>query len=132
MSTIYSTAFVIQELFLMNWDKITYFTNKKIRKNLKVLAAFLINQKIRGQLGFLPGSFFYQNHSIKTMRKPFSQKKKKICKLRFNYSSAESQNQNMHLFKNVQKLNKKKVIWKGLLPHQRPALMRKQPLSYTK
>ena len=34
------------------------FTNKKIRKNLKVLVAFLINQKIGGQLGFLPRSFF--------------------------------------------------------------------------
>ena len=28
----------------------------------------------------------------------------------WNYSSAESQNQNMHWFKNVQKLNKKKFF----------------------
>ena len=34
------------------------FTNKKIRKKLKVLVAFLINQKIGGQLGFLPAIFF--------------------------------------------------------------------------
>ena len=45
MSTIYSTAFVIQGSFLMNWDKIISFTNKKIRKKLKVLVAFLSNQK---------------------------------------------------------------------------------------
>ena len=43
------------------------------------------------------------------MRKPFTQKK--IYKFRFNYSSAESQNQNMHGFKNVQKLNKKKQVF---------------------
>ena len=55
--------------------------------------------------------FFSQNHSIKIMRKSFSQKKKK-CKFRFNYFSAESQNQNMHWFKNVQKLNKKKRLIK--------------------
>ena len=51
------------------------FTNKKIRKKLKDLVAFFINQKIGGQLGFLPCSFFSQNHSIKIMRKPFSKKK---------------------------------------------------------
>ena len=34
------------------------FNNKKIRKKLKVLVAFFINQKIGGQLGFLPRSFF--------------------------------------------------------------------------
>ena len=34
------------------------FTNKKIRKKLKVLVVFFINQKIGGQLGFLPRSFF--------------------------------------------------------------------------
>ena len=34
------------------------FTNKNIRKKLKILVAFLINQKIGGQLGFLPRSFF--------------------------------------------------------------------------
>ena len=50
------------------------FTNKKISKKLKVLVAFLINQKIGGQLG-RPPLFFSQNHSIKIMRKPFSQKK---------------------------------------------------------
>ena len=58
MSTIYSTAFVIQGSFLMNWDKIISFINEKIRKKLKVLVAFLINQKIGGQLGFLPRCFF--------------------------------------------------------------------------
>ena len=52
------------------------FTNKNIRKQLKVLAAFLSNQKTGGQLGLLPRSFFSQNHSIKTMRKPISQKNK--------------------------------------------------------
>ena len=62
----------------MNWYKIISFTNKKIRKKFKVLVAFLINQKIGGQLGFLSRSFFYQNHSIKIMRKPFSQKKKNM------------------------------------------------------
>ena len=75
MPTIYFTAFVIQGSFLMNWDKIISFTNKKIRKKLKVLVALLINQKIGGHLGFLPRSFSYQNHSIKIMRKPFIQKK---------------------------------------------------------
>ena len=50
------------------------FTNNKIRKKLKVLVAFLINQKIGGQLGFVPSSFF-----LKIMRKPFSQKKKKYA-----------------------------------------------------
>ena len=34
------------------------FTNKKIRKKFKVLVAFIINQNIGGQLGFLPRSFF--------------------------------------------------------------------------
>ena len=34
------------------------FTNKKIRKKFKVLVAFFVNQKIGGQLGFLPPSFF--------------------------------------------------------------------------
>ena len=52
------------------------FTNKNIRKKLKVLVAFFSNQKIGGQFGFLPRSFFSQNHSIKTMRKPFNQKNK--------------------------------------------------------
>ena len=33
-------------------------TNKNIRKKLKVLVAFLSNQKIVGQLGLLPRSFF--------------------------------------------------------------------------
>ena len=37
------------------------FTNKKIRKKLKVLVAFLINQKIGGQLGFLPRFFFLKS-----------------------------------------------------------------------
>ena len=58
MSTIYSTAFVIQGSFLMNWDKIISFTNEKIRRKLKALVDFLINQKIEGQLGLLPHSFF--------------------------------------------------------------------------
>ena len=88
------------------------FTNKNIRKELKVLVSFISNQKPGGQLGLLPRSFFSQNRSIKTMRKPFSQKK--ICKFRFNYTSAESQNQNMHWLKNVQKLNiKKQVFFNG-------------------
>ena len=34
------------------------FTNKNIHKKLKVLVAFLSNQKIGGQLGLLPRSFF--------------------------------------------------------------------------
>ena len=34
------------------------FTNKKIRKKIKVLVPFLINQKIGGQLGFLAALFF--------------------------------------------------------------------------
>ena len=52
-----------------------FFTNENFRKKLKVLVAFLSNQKIGGQLGFLP-LFFSQNLPIKTMRKPFSQKNK--------------------------------------------------------
>ena len=72
------------------------FTNKNVRKKLKVLVAFLSNQKIGGQLGLLPRSFFSQNRPIKTMRKPFSQKNKLICKFPFNYSCLESQSQNMH------------------------------------
>ena len=52
------------------------FTNKNIRKKLILLVDFLINQKIGGQLGLLPHSFFSQNHSIKTMKKSFSQKNK--------------------------------------------------------
>ena len=35
-----------------------YFTNKKIPKKLKALVAFLFNQKIGGQLGFLSALFF--------------------------------------------------------------------------
>ena len=46
---------------------------KMFVKQLKVLVAFLSNQKIRGQLDFLP-LFFSQNLPIKTMRKPFGQK----------------------------------------------------------
>ena len=68
------------------------FTNKKFRKKLKVLVAFLINQKTGGHLGFLPALFFSQNHSIKIMRKPFSQKNRN----KYANSSAESQNQNMY------------------------------------
>ena len=82
------------------------FTNKKIRKKLKVLVAFLINQKIGGQLGFVPRSFFLKIIRSKLWESHWA-KKKKIYKFRFDYSSAESQNQNMHWFKNVQKLNKK-------------------------
>ena len=70
------------------------FTNKNIRKELKVLVAFLINQKIGGQIGFLPRSFFLK--TIPSIKK---------CKFRFNYSSAESINQNMHWLKNVKKVN---------------------------
>ena len=51
------------------------FINKNIRKKLKVLVAFLSNQKIEGQLDFLPRFFFLKFIRIKTMRKPFSQKK---------------------------------------------------------
>ena len=55
-----------------------------------------------------PTPFFcYQNRPIKSMRKPFS-KKKSYANVFFYYSCAESQNQNMHQFKNIQKLNKKK------------------------
>ena len=48
---------------------------KMFVKQLKVLVAFLSNQKIGGQLGFPPLSFFSQNLPIKTMGKLFSQKK---------------------------------------------------------
>ena len=47
---------------------------KMFVKQLKVLVAFLSNQKIRGHLDFLPLFLFSQNLPIKTMRKPFSQK----------------------------------------------------------
>ena len=35
-----------------------FFTNEKVCKKLKVLVAFLSNQKIGGQLGLLHRSFF--------------------------------------------------------------------------
>ena len=35
-----------------------FFTYENVCKKLKVLIAFLINQKIRGQLDLLPRSFF--------------------------------------------------------------------------
>ena len=35
-----------------------YFTNKNVRKKLKVLVAFLSNQNMGEQLGLLPCSFF--------------------------------------------------------------------------
>ena len=95
ISTIYSTAFVIQGSFLKNWDKNLSFsvkselltrekpliyvikihkhrstlrklirklrifsTNKNVHIKLKVLVAFLSNQKIGRQLGLLPHPFF--------------------------------------------------------------------------
>ena len=80
---------------------------KMFVKKLKVLVAFLSNQKIGGGGTRLPPSLlFSQNLPIKTMRNPFSQKKL-VWKFRFNYLCAESQDQNMHYFKNVQKLNKR-------------------------
>ena len=45
---------------------------KTFDKELKVLVAFLITQKIGGQLGLFP-LLFSQNNSIKTMGKPISQ-----------------------------------------------------------
>ena len=62
----------------------------------KNLVAFLSSQKLEGNQASSPSPLlFYQNRPIKTMRKPFSQKKI-ICKFRFNYSCAVSKNQNMH------------------------------------
>ena len=81
------------------------FKNKKIRKKLKVLVAFLINKKIGGQQGFLPHSFFLEIIRSKLWESHLAKKKKKKCKFRFNYSFAESQNQNMHWFKNRVKVN---------------------------
>ena len=49
-----------------------------MRQKLKFPVAFPSNQEIGGQLGLLPRSFSSQNHSIKTMRKPFSKKKLQI------------------------------------------------------
>ena len=66
-----------------------FFTYENIRKKLKVIVAFLSNQKIGGQLGLLSRSFF-QNLPIKTMKKPFCPKKL-ICEFRFNYLCVESQ-----------------------------------------
>ena len=42
----------------------------------------------------IPPLLFSQNHLIETMRKPFSHKNKLICQFRFDYSCAESQNEN--------------------------------------
>ena len=72
-----------------------FLTYENVRKSLKVIVAFISNQKIGGQLGLLPRCFFSQNLPIKTMKKPFSQKQL-IYKFRFNYLCAESQDQNMH------------------------------------
>ena len=70
-----------------------FITNRKVRKEIENQVAFLSNRKLEGNLASSP-TFFFQNHSIKTVRKPFSQKK--ICKFCFNYSCAVSQNKNMH------------------------------------
>ena len=72
------------------------FTNKNIRKKFKVLVAFLSSQKIGGQLGFLPRSFFLKIVRSKLWESHLA--KKKIYKFHFNYSSAKSQNQSMHWF----------------------------------
>ena len=42
-----------------------FFTNENVRKKLKVIVAFLSNQKIGGQLGFLPRSFFLKIFRLK-------------------------------------------------------------------
>ena len=54
------------------------FTNKKIRKKLKVLVAFLINQQIGGQLGFLHCSFFLKIIRSKLWESHLAKKKKKM------------------------------------------------------
>ena len=41
------------------------FTNENVRKKVKVLVAFLSNQKIGGQLGLLPRSFFLKIFRLK-------------------------------------------------------------------
>ena len=69
------------------------FTNKNIRKILKVLVAFLSNQKIGGHLVSSPAPFFSKSFD-QNYKKAIQPKKK--CKFHFNYSSAESHNQNMH------------------------------------
>ena len=56
------------------------FTNKKIRKKLKVLVAFLINQKIGGQLGFLSRSFFLKIIRSKLWESHLAKKKNNIYK----------------------------------------------------
>ena len=61
------------------------FTNKKIRKKLKALVAFLINQNIGGQLGFLPAFFFLKIIRSKLWESHLAKKKKKYAN-----SSAEN------------------------------------------
>ena len=42
-----------------------FFINENVRKKLKVLVAFLSNQKIGGQLGLLSRSFFLKIFQLK-------------------------------------------------------------------
>ena len=42
-----------------------FFAHENVRKKLKVLVAFLTNQKIQGQLGLLPRSIFLKMFRLK-------------------------------------------------------------------
>ena len=42
-----------------------FFTYENVRKKLKVIVAFLSNQKIGGQLGLLPRTFFLKIFRLK-------------------------------------------------------------------
>ena len=66
-----------------------FFTNENVCKKSKALVAFLSNQKIGGQLGLLPHSFFSQNLPINLQLINMQ--------ILFDYLCAESQDQNIAL-----------------------------------
>ena len=76
------------------------FTNKNIRKKLKVLVAFFSNQKIGGYLGFLSRFFFLNIIRSKLWESHLA--KKKISFQLFLCGEAKSKHA---LIQKVQKLN---------------------------
>ena len=52
-----------------------FFTNENVRKKLKVLVAFLSNQKIEGQLDLLPRSIFLKILQLKLWESHLAKKK---------------------------------------------------------
>ena len=53
-----------------------FFININVRKKLKVLVAFLSNQKIEGQLSLLPHSFFLKIVRSKLRKSHLAKQKK--------------------------------------------------------